>query len=198
VVVGAKATPQELQSVRDFASRHRGAHVARPDWLRLCAHERRLVPLPDERCTLTIEATLLLIRGAAGSGPDAAAAGASTAAGAAAAAAAAPPPGGAAASTGVFSQSVSGRGGGGGGADGSRGGGAPQRGVAAPWDGDATVAEFWQQAVLPPESPERLFADCWFTLAALAGDKAAEDEARETVMCVGAAGGCEAALMSPC
>ena len=55
--VGAQATAQELQAVRDHAASNRGVRLVRPDWLRLCHHERRLVA-PDARCSISVEQTL--------------------------------------------------------------------------------------------------------------------------------------------
>jgi hypothetical protein len=173
-VVGSRATPQELQALRDFLSRNRGVHVVRPDWLRLCAHERRLVPLPDERCTLTVEATMLARGGGAAAG------------GAAEGGLGAAPTDGAAAAAGVFSQSASGRG----------GALAAAATIAAALAGEgsrsglpagcapAAAPDFWEQPA-PDGCPERMFRECWFTLAALASDKAAEAEAAELVRCGG-------------
>jgi hypothetical protein len=177
VVVGSRAAPEELQAVRDFAARHRGAHVVRPDWLRLCAHERRLVPLPDDRCTLALEATLLLRGGAGG------ALGGAAGAGGDAAGAAAPLLGGGAAATGVFSQAATSRAAvlalAAAGGDGSRGG---FPGAVGPNALDAP--NFWDEPA-PADNPDKMFADCWFTLAALGGDKIAEAEAREFIRSVG-------------
>lgn len=104
----------------------------------------------------------------------------------AAGAGAAAPPLGAAAPSGVFSQAAGSRGagaasalaGGLGGGEGSRGGLPGAGDVYVPAD-DATAPDFWKAP--PPENGERLFAGCWFTLAALAGDKGAEDEATEAI-----------------
>ena len=158
LVSGARATPQELQAARDHAARHRGVHAARPDWLRLCAHERRLVPLPDERCSLALD-----IGGGAGAAGGPLARSAS-------AAGLAEPPAGAAAAAGVFSQAATARTAAALAADASR--------LGLP--GVPAAPDFWDQPA-PAGAPERLFADCWFTTAALAGDRAAEAAAHEAV-----------------
>lgn len=157
--MGAAAASKDLQAVRDFAARHR-VHVVRPDWLRLCAHERRLVPLPDERCSINIDVTLL----ARGVGADPAAT------------AGAPP--GTSGGGGVFGQAAASRGSLLAAAGGLAGGGSLG---GFPSAHDALgLPDFWDA---PADNPERLFADCWFTLVALAGDRNAETEAQDVVWC---------------
>jgi hypothetical protein len=46
----------ELQAVRDHLSTTTHlVHLVKPDWLRLCHHHQQQLPLPDPRCSLSLE-----------------------------------------------------------------------------------------------------------------------------------------------
>lgn len=148
--VGNSASAADLQCVRDHMALHRHTHLVKPDWLRLCHHERKCVPA-DKRCSISIEATLVRT----GSQHPAAGGSALLNTGGYSNHGA---PGG------VFSNVASRML-----PPDSRSGGALADSAGPP------APEYWLDA---PADPHRLFADCWFTLVAVKGtqhDKKAED-----------------------
>jgi hypothetical protein len=158
----------ELQAVRDHLSTTTHlVHLVKPDWLRLCHHHQQLLPLPDLRCSLSLESLQQRSRRAAavaagGSGllPATVSTGASSQLQRQASR-----PAGAPAK--VFAPAV---------AHNTLGAAAASAREQAAADAAAAAAaaaaeldtapQYWMQQ---PVDPARVFEDCWFTLVASAG-----------------------------